>query len=77
MEKLDIIFIADTMIKISVRNHKFSKRNSLTEYNLEGYILFQYERKGTEGGGVFVYVNEVLKSNEMIGVKEENKSESV
>ena len=35
----------------------------------EGYILFQYERKGTEGGGVFVCVNEVLMPNEMVGVK--------
>ena len=50
---------------------------SLNEYYLEGYILFQYERKGTEGWGVVIYVNEVLKPNEMIGVKEEDNIESV
>ena len=56
------------MVKIFVQNSKFSKRDSLNEYHLEGYILFQYERKGTQGGGVFVYANKTLKSNEMIGV---------
>ena len=36
-------------------------------------IFFQYERKEKEqGGGVFAYVNEVLKPNEMVGVKEED-----
>ena len=39
--------------------------------------MFQYERKGTEGGGVFVCVNGVLNPNEMAGVKEEDNNESV
>ena len=46
-------------------------------YICVGIIFFQYERKGTEGGRVFVYVNEVLKPNEMIGVKEEDNIEPV
>ena len=54
-----------TWVKTSVQNNKFNQRDSL-------YILFQYERKRTEGRGVFVYVNEVLKSNEMVGVKDES-----
>ena len=61
----------ETWVNISVQNDKFSQRDSLSEYYLEGYNLFQYERKGIEGSGIF-YVNEVLKPNEMIGVKEEN-----
>ena len=61
LENHDIIFITETWVKFSVQDNKFSQRDSLSEYNLQGYILFQYEKKGTEGGGVFVYVNEVLK----------------
>ena len=48
--------------------NKFSQRDSLNEYYLDGYILFQYEWKGTEGKGVFVYGNKVLKQNEMVSV---------
>ena len=48
-------------IKTSVQNNKFSQKDSLNEHYLEGYILFQYEQKETKGGGVFVYVNKVLK----------------
>ena len=51
-------------------DNKFSQSDSLNEYYLEEYTLFQYEGKGTQGGGVFIYVNEVLKPNEMMGVKE-------
>ena len=53
-------------------DNKFSQSDSLNEYYLEEYTLFQYEGKGTQGGGVFIYVNEVLKPNEMMGVKEED-----
>ena len=77
LENPDIIFITETWVKFSVQDNKFNQRDSLSEYDLQGYILFHYERKGTEGGGVFVYVNEVLKPNEMIGVKEDNNIESV
>ena len=72
LEKPDIIFITETWVKISLQDNKFSQRDSLSEYDLEGYTLFQYERKGAEGSRVFVYVNEVLRPNEMIGVKEDN-----
>ena len=44
-EKQDIIFITEILVKISVQNNRFSQRDSLNEYYLEGYILFQYERK--------------------------------
>ena len=39
--------------------------------------MFQYDRKGTEGVGVFVYVYVVLKPNEMVSVKKEDNIESV
>ena len=44
-DKPDIIFITETWVKSSVQNNKFSKGDSLNKYYLEGYILFQYERK--------------------------------
>ena len=55
-KKTDIIFITETWVKSSVQNNELSQRASSNEYYLEGYILFQYKRKGIEGGGVFVYV---------------------
>ena len=39
--------------------------------------MFQYEQKEKGREGVFVYVNEVLKPNEMIAVKEEDNIEFV
>ena len=44
--------------------------------HLKSWILFQYERRGTGGWVVFVYVTEVLKLNQIIGVKEEGNVES-
>ena len=41
---------------ISVENDNFGQMDSLSEYSLEGFILFHYERKRTEGSEVFVYV---------------------
>ena len=35
------------------------------------------ERKGTEGGRGFVYMNELLKPSEMVHVKEEDNIESL
>ena len=61
LEKPDIIFITETWVKISLQDNKFSQRDSLSEYNLEGYIVFQYEGKGAEERGVFVYVNEAVR----------------
>ena len=76
-ENPDLIFRTETWVKISVQNNKFGQRDSLNEYYHESYILLQYEGKGTEVGGFFVYVNEVFKPNEMVGVKENDNTELV
>ena len=34
------------MVKISIQDNKFSQRDSLSKYDLEGYTLFQYESYG-------------------------------
>ena len=67
----------ETWVKNSVQNNKISQKDSLNEYYLEGYILFQYELKGTEEGGVFFNVNRALKPNEIVGVKKEYSVDSV
>ena len=54
LEKPNITFITETWVKFSVHINKFSQRDSLSEYYLKGYSLFQYERKGTKGGGVLI-----------------------
>ena len=44
---------------VHIKNNKLKKRDSLNEYHQEVFVLLQFERKVTEGGGVLVYVNEV------------------
>ena len=51
-EDLDIIIVTETWVKYSrVEGNTFSERDQLSEFQINRYELFSYERKGREGGG--------------------------
>ena len=66
IEKPDVILVTETWTKFSKQiNKKLSERDSLSEYLIEGYILFYNERLEVEGGGLFTYVKDNLKPVEI------------
>ena len=76
-EEPDIVFITETWVKFSVqKNSKYSCRDLLCEYQIDGYSLFYYERLESEGGGVFTYIKDYLNPIE-VRIKENTNIESV
>ena len=77
-EKPELVVLTETWVKISAQaNKKLSERDSIAEYQIDGYTLFVYERLGLEGGGIFLYVSDSLQPRERSDLKGDNRVESV
>ena len=46
-------------------NLAFSGRDDISEYKIDGYELFVYDRKYNEGGGVMIYAKSDLQPTEV------------
>ena len=70
-ENLDIICITEAW----VNEEKF--RESRKEYEVDGYIMYLYQRDSRIGGGVVIYVKNSITSSQVNGIKVDSRVESL
>ena len=71
LHDFDIICITESWV-----SEKFNK-DLLSEYELQGYKYYLYQRENRQGGGVILYIKESFTVKNVHGVKENSHVESV
>ena len=71
LEKPDLICVTETWVSESFHGDR------LKDFELQGYNLFSYCRESRQGGGVFVYVNNLYCATEVMVTGKRKEVESV